>query len=162
MILSGVGYGICERLLEQLCYVSPPDLEPQFRNLLDTAAIDQLPLNPPAEGLTLVLACRSMSRADAARKSLLKDLDERMADQRRRLGPNPHAERFRANLRIEMQYIDMALMSSVFNAAAELCQKCLLSGKPLSLTNDVSVGTRISLTLFATRVSRASPASTGG
>jgi 3-keto steroid reductase len=118
---SGVGYGICERLLEQLSYARPPDATPQLRAVLDAAALADVPTPPPADGLTLVLACRSLGRADAARTTLLRGLDAALAAR----GPDAHAQRFRANLRIELQYVDMAAMRSVFDAAAELCRKCV-------------------------------------
>jgi 3-keto steroid reductase len=150
-----VGYGICERLLEQLCYASPPDLELQLGGVLNPSSIQEMAEVPPTECLTLVLACRSMSSADAARKSLLRNLDSQLVGRRKTCGYDEHAQRFRENLRIDLQYIDMAVMSSVLKTAAELRQRRVFSSSPSSGFN-VSIappGTPISPTSFATRAS---------
>jgi 3-keto steroid reductase len=69
------------------------------------------------------MACRSQKRADAARADLLARLDRELERRRRVHGPDAHAVRFRANLRVEFQYLDLALLSTVFTAAIALSQK---------------------------------------
>lgn len=123
MPFSGVGFGVCKRLLFQLSYAHPPDSEPEFVNLLDRSSLGSLHVSP-CSGLTLVLACRSLSKAEVARKELYAALDEELATRKRQPGYDGHGDLFRANVKINVQYIDMASMGSVFAAAKELSQKC--------------------------------------
>jgi 3-keto steroid reductase len=71
----GVGYGICQRLLLQLCQATPSDSRPQ--------AFASIPSDEPTKptrynGVTLIMACRNMKRADVARKQLLQWFDEEL------------------------------------------------------------------------------------
>jgi len=121
---SGVGFGICRRLLLQLSQSTPPDACPQF-----------LPVHPkvpfrtpkfavaPCDGLTLILACRNEKRALAARKSLLEDFESHILKERTRAGYDGHAERFAKNLDVRIHTIDTADLSSVFRFGRELRQK---------------------------------------
>lgn len=112
----------------------------------------------PCAGLTLVLACRSMSKAEAARKELFVALDEELARRKRGPGYDGHGDMFRANLQIDLQYIDMAAMGSVFQAANELALKCVtpsLRAHTPSHSHAFS-DTLISRTSSATQVSPAS------
>lgn len=119
---SGIGFGICKRLLFQLSYAHPPDAEPEFITVLDRKALGNVHISP-SPGLTLVLACRSMSKAEAARKELYAALDEELARRKQLPGYDRHGDVFRANLRIDLQYIDMAAMGSVFAASKEMSKK---------------------------------------
>jgi 3-keto steroid reductase len=108
--------------LYQLSFAHPPDAAIRFTSILDPQKIESVEVEP-CEGLTLIMACRSRSRADAARDDLFARLDKELERRRQEHGPDAHAARFRANLKIEFLYADLALLSSVFMAAQELSKK---------------------------------------
>ncbi|KAJ7762754.1 hypothetical protein DFH07DRAFT_813350 [Mycena maculata] len=116
---AGVGFGICRRLIFQLCLSNPPDSWPQSWANSDKTSAD----SAPVDGLTLIMACRSTQRADAARKDLYKELDVYMARLRARPGYDGHADVFRRNLKIEIEYLDLAALSSVFNFGEQMSKK---------------------------------------
>lgn len=120
VLFSGIGFGICHRLLIQLSQSSPPDAKPQFRSLRDTGGDVRV---EPCDGLTLVLACRSEQRAMEARKKLLGLLDEHIQQERCKPGYDGHADVFRENLRIDFHPIDLAVVSSVFRFGDRLAEK---------------------------------------
>ncbi|THV00555.1 3-keto sterol reductase [Dendrothele bispora CBS 962.96] len=128
---GGVGYGICQRLLFQLSEPNPTDInlvatgsDTSFSNSpkgsdTDTRRhADEFPL--PCEGLTLIMACRSLKRAEAARLKLLKRFDAHVEDLKKREGYTGHAERFRKNLRLEIHEVNLAMVSSIQAFAEEL------------------------------------------
>lgn len=83
---------------------------------------DDLPLSS-VQGLTLIMACRSTKRAEVARKGLYTLLDQHIQQQRKLPGYNGHADKFRENLKIDIHYLDLAILQSVFRFSAELSQK---------------------------------------
>jgi len=118
---AGVGFGICRRLLFQLCLSNPPDSWPQaWANPSDSHGSAE---TPPVDGLTLIMACRSTQRAEAARKDLYKELDVYIARLRARPGYDGHADVFRRNLKIEIEYLDLAVLSTVFNFAVRVSKQ---------------------------------------
>ncbi|KAF8075838.1 hypothetical protein FPV67DRAFT_1469452 [Lyophyllum atratum] len=116
---GGIGFGICQRLLFQLCHTNPTDALPQ------PFARDDSTSDLPAEcdGLTLVMACRSVKRAEAARTKLLGLLDAHVARLQRRPGYDGHAHVFRKNVTIDIIALDLAMISSVFKFADEVSTK---------------------------------------
>ncbi|KAJ7179606.1 3-keto sterol reductase [Mycena filopes] len=116
---AGVGFGICRRLLFQLCLSNPPDSQPQAwaQHSTDTLGSEE-PLR--ADGLTLVMACRSTQRAETARKDLYQELDAHIAQLRARTDYDGHADVFRRNLKIEVERLDLAELNSVFAFAAQM------------------------------------------
>lgn len=80
---SGLGYGYCQRLLRQLSTAPPappPDTRLHPRNVPQPAnpsdsrfSHDDVVQEPPS--LTLIMACRSRSKAEQAIKSLLHEHD---------------------------------------------------------------------------------------
>ncbi|KAH0839589.1 NAD(P)-binding protein [Lanmaoa asiatica] len=106
---SGVGFGICHRLLFQLSTSGRDSVS------------NELELN--CDGLTLILACRSKQRADAARAKLYDIADEQV--RRAKCSPDydGHAEIFRKNLHIAIHIIDLADIQSVLHFADEIAQK---------------------------------------
>ncbi|KAF8156142.1 3-keto sterol reductase [Pholiota molesta] len=70
---GGVGYGVCQRLLVQLCQRNAPDAQPQAFASNIKAEKENAPEG--YQGLTLILACRNMERAEAARANLLQWLE---------------------------------------------------------------------------------------
>ncbi|KAF8915163.1 hypothetical protein CPB85DRAFT_438600 [Mucidula mucida] len=106
---SGVGFGICERLLHQLSHAVPPDIEA----LNIPTGADSLPI--PSDGVTLIMACRSVQRAEAAKKELLQSLDAYIQSRVHTEGVvDEHADSFRLNVEIDVLAVDLADLASVF------------------------------------------------
>ncbi|KIO03131.1 hypothetical protein M404DRAFT_1001750 [Pisolithus tinctorius Marx 270] len=116
---SGVGFGICHRLLVQLSSNRCEDAYPKypFHNFL-ASADPQL----PCEGLTLILACRSRQRAEAAKSQLYSLLDKHISQLRKSPRYDGRADKFRQNLVISVHLIDLACVRSVFDFADEVTQ----------------------------------------
>ncbi|CAE6491945.1 unnamed protein product [Rhizoctonia solani] len=106
---SGVGFGVCQRLLTQLSQKSPPDASPKAQKHPITSPDDEISPFLPADGLTLILACRSAQRAETARSSLYKLIDDTLARR-----DTPHGRAFRKNLEIEIVSLDLSSVESVF------------------------------------------------
>ncbi|KAF7313423.1 hypothetical protein HMN09_00498200 [Mycena chlorophos] len=117
---AGVGFGICQRLLFQLCTSTPRDSEPEPWSTRD----NDLALEPPtANGLTLILACRSVKKAEAARDDLYHLLDGHIKTLRAHAEYDGYADDFRHNLTIEVEHLDLAEISSVFDFAARVSKR---------------------------------------
>jgi len=112
---SGVGFGICQRLLLQLCQLNPSDSLPQaFTSGLksDAKAADVYP------GVTLIMACRNMKRGEAARLKLLQWLDNHVQElQQGSTVDADHLRTFRASCEIQVAPLDLASFSSVLKFA---------------------------------------------
>ncbi|KAG8882016.1 hypothetical protein FRB97_008790 [Tulasnella sp. 331] len=108
---QGVGFGICERLLLQLSKSSPPDASLHPEGIPVTQTLPPTPVS----GLTLILACRNPSRAQAARKKLLKLLDSHIEDRRVIRGYDGHADVFRKGLRIDFVKCDLSTSTGAFD-----------------------------------------------
>ncbi|EJU06459.1 NADP-binding protein, partial [Dacryopinax primogenitus] len=98
---SGVGQGICERLVLQMAGALPP---------LDTP-ISQEDVSS-ATSITLIMACRNKKRAAAARTKVLDRL-EQSGDQ----------ERLRERLRIEPEDLDLGSLHSVYRFCMNMQHK---------------------------------------
>lgn len=85
------------------------------------------PKSTRVDGLTLIMACRSTQRAEAARKDLYKELDAYIARLRARPGYDGHADVFRSNLKIETEYLDLAVLSTVFDFAAQMAKQSVIT-----------------------------------
>lgn len=72
---GGVGLGVCERLLEQFSYPSPPDSTALYQGRVDPAGT---PFDA-VDGCTLILACRNAAKAKDA-VTALQALLARMQD----------------------------------------------------------------------------------
>ena len=123
-VLSGIGFGICERFLLQLSSTNPSDAQPQKKifSTWASASKNEAPISN-VQGLTLILACRNMKKAASARTELYSRLDAHIKKQRMLPGYDGHADSFRENLKIEIHYLDLAVIRSVFRFNAELSQK---------------------------------------
>ena len=106
---SGVGFGICHRLLSQLTIGG--------RHPVSNG------LELDCDGLILILACRSKQRAEAARVKLCDIADELVLRARHSPDYDGHAEIFRKNLHIAIHTIDLANIQSVFHFADEVARK---------------------------------------
>ncbi|CAE6420776.1 unnamed protein product [Rhizoctonia solani] len=112
---SGVGFGVCHRLLVQLSQKSPSDASPKAQKHPITSPDNEISPFVPADGLTLILACRNAQRAETARAGLYKLIDKEVASRN-----TPHAQSFRKNLDIEIVKLDLSSVESVFECAADV------------------------------------------
>ncbi|KIL67356.1 hypothetical protein M378DRAFT_102521 [Amanita muscaria Koide BX008] len=119
---GGVGFGICQRLLSQLCLKQPRDAQLQPLALSSDNA-DVSPPFSPCDGMTLIMACRSIKRAEAARVQLLNFLDARVAYLKTRPHYDGHAETFRKNVDIVVTQLDLAEIASVLRFADQVVSK---------------------------------------
>ena len=119
-----MGFGICERLLLQLSSRRPSDSQPQVElvSIWGSAMQHEAPITD-VQGLTLIMACRSQSKAESARTMLYHSLDAHITKQRSLPGYDGHADSFRKNLSIEIHYLDLAIIQSIFRFSTELSQK---------------------------------------
>lgn len=117
-----MGFGICHRLLVQLSQRQPQDAQPQFR-YQDLDGKNEGVQIPPCDGLTLILACRSIQRAEAAHNRLHELLDVHVEKQKKLPGYDGHADLFRSNVKIEIEYLDLAKMSTIFQFSRNIKNK---------------------------------------
>ncbi|KAG1803395.1 NAD(P)-binding protein [Suillus subaureus] len=114
---SGVGLGICQRLLVQLISRSPTDAQPHYDfHVQKTTTTDDVSF----DGLTLILACRSRQRGEAARDKLYQFADEQVRHFEILSGYDGHAETFRKHLTIVVHTVDLSRIQTVFRFADEV------------------------------------------
>jgi 3-keto steroid reductase len=115
---SGVGFGICQRLLEQLATKGSPDAHASW--ITSPPGSSEQPV---CDGLTLIMACRSLKRAEAAKIKLEQSFRRFVQECKKLEGYDGHAERFAANVMIDIIYLDLALVKSVFQFAETVSQR---------------------------------------
>ncbi|KAF8164871.1 3-keto sterol reductase [Crassisporium funariophilum] len=114
---GGVGFGICQRLLLQLCQPNPPDALPQ----LFASNIKKEGKGPATyTGVTMILACRNMKRADKARTKLLHWFEEHVDELSQRPEDDGYATAFLANCEVQIRQLDLASIQSVLEFAATM------------------------------------------
>ncbi|KAG2148026.1 NAD(P)-binding protein [Suillus clintonianus] len=113
---SGIGLGICQRLLVQLISKSPTDAQPHYDFHVQSKIVDGVSFN----GLTLILACRSRQRGEAARDKLYQFADEQVRQHETFPGYDGHAETFRKHLTIVVHTVDLSRIQTVFRFADEV------------------------------------------
>ncbi|EGO27194.1 hypothetical protein SERLADRAFT_333162, partial [Serpula lacrymans var. lacrymans S7.9] len=118
---TGIGFGICRRLLIQLSSKRPLDAQPRYRFQFEQDDLEELEV--PYDGLTLILACRSIPKAEAARRELYELVDAHIARLRQEPGYDGHADTFRSNLNIEIHKVDLAHVPSIFTFADEISER---------------------------------------
>lgn len=116
MLHSGVGFGICQRLLLQVTSKSPKDAQPLYDFHVKQEIDEEVSFN----GLTLILACRNRQRGEAARDKLYRLVDERVRQLETVPGYDGHAGTFRKHLTIAVHIVDLARIQSVFSFADEV------------------------------------------
>lgn len=113
---SGVGLGICQRLLVQLISKSPTDAQPHYDFHIQKTTTDDASF----DGLTLILACRSRQRGEAARDNLYQFADEQVRHLKMLPGYDGHAETVRKHLTVVVHTIDLSRIQTVFRFADEV------------------------------------------
>ncbi|KAM5539663.1 hypothetical protein V8D89_006772 [Ganoderma adspersum] len=118
---SGVGFGVCHRLLHQLSYPNPPDARPYF---VSSHASPQHsgPLSDQA-GITIVMACRNPHRAETARTRLYSLLDQHISALQQGSQEHGYATAFRSTVKLELETLDLASMKSVMDFGKSITQK---------------------------------------
>lgn len=122
-VYSGVGYGICQRLLSNFCGAPlPTDALPQP---LATPGSPVACEYTPTTKLTLILACRNPKKATAARDGLLQYVDELIAQQQKNVDQKQleRMKEFRKNLEIDLLKLDLASSASAFNFCDEVSSR---------------------------------------
>ena len=121
---SGVGFGICRRLLHGFLQNSPDDASPLFPRFgADEPGIEY----PCTAGLTLIMACRSRQRAEAARRKLLELFEDDVARLGGRISADGGVERrrveaLRDNLVVAVHLLDLASVQSTLAFADEVAR----------------------------------------
>ena len=119
---SGVGFGICRRLLYDLAQDLPEDGRPVFPRSGGAGDYRASDLEYPCSGLTLIMACRSRQRAEAARKELLELFERDVAPMRGYPGGAERIAAFRANFVISIHLLDLASVQSTLAFADEVAR----------------------------------------
>ena len=112
---SGVGFGACERLLEQLSSVHQTDANPQFDIPVESKEVPDE--RPQWSGLTLIMVCRNMQKAEAACGKLLSYLDRILETRRAKGVVDEYGRNFRQNLVLEIEKCDFTSVKSVVDCA---------------------------------------------
>ena len=123
-IYSGVGFGACERLLEQLSSEHQTDANPQFDIPVESKDVPDE--RPQWSGLTLIMVCRNMQKAEAARGKLLSYLDQILKARTANGAPDEYGQNFRENLVIEIEKCDFTSVKSVVDCARGMRLKSVL------------------------------------
>jgi 3-keto steroid reductase len=125
---SGVGYGICERLLLNFCGGEALDALPQpFASPGNKTPCEFT----PNTRLTLIIACRNPSRASSAKANLLLFLDKHIEKHVKKHSKSDghrkeHIEQmkeFGKNLEIDLLPLDLASIESTFEFCSLVYEK---------------------------------------
>jgi 3-keto steroid reductase len=117
----GVGYGICQRLLLQICQRDPPDSHPQLPTPGDVLALPETGY----KGVILIMACRNMKRADAARTKLLHWFSQQIEKVERKTlkkEDKEHARAFSRDCDVQIAELDLASFGSVVEFSTKIKQ----------------------------------------
>ena len=138
-ISSGVGFGICQRLLSNFLGLEQPvDSLPQA---LATPG-DNLPCQyVPCTSLTIVMACRSKKAGEGAREKLLKKLDEDIKYRSKTGTPEQRTRytKFRETVRLDIMPLELAYSSSTLDFCDLVQQRYVISGATFLFT-DLCIG----------------------
>jgi len=78
------------------------------------------------QGVTLIMACRNMKRAGAARTKLLQWLDTHLVElQKLPTYDKDYVLKFRTNLNVHIYELDLASVSSVLKFGATIRKECV-------------------------------------
>ncbi|KAI0945840.1 hypothetical protein AcV7_009969 [Taiwanofungus camphoratus] len=122
---AGIGFGICHRFLVQLSQPTPPDASFYFTSLLpdEKAGAQFGAFESCSAGVTIIMACRDVGRAEAARTKLYGLLDAHIAKINNRTPSYHYAVEFRTNLQIQIHRLDLSDIHSVLHFGKEISQK---------------------------------------
>lgn len=101
--------------MAQLSSEHQTDADPQFNIPAESKDIPDE--RPQWSGLTLIMVCRNMQKAEAARGRLLSYLDQILRARKAEGIAGEHGENFRQNLVIEIEKCDFTSVKSVVDCA---------------------------------------------
>ena len=101
--------------MDQLSSEHQTDANPQFD--IPVESKDTPDERPRWSGLTLIMVCRNMQKAEAARGKLLSYLDRILGARRAGGVADEHGQNFRENLTIEIEKCDFTSVKSVIDCA---------------------------------------------
>jgi 3-keto steroid reductase len=144
-ISSGVGFGICQRLLSNfLGLEQPADSLPQA---LATPGHNRPCQYVPCTSLTIIMACRSKKAGEGAREKLLNKLDEdiKYRSKKGTLEQRARYKKFRETVRLDIMPLELSHSSSVMDFCDMAQQRYVIFGVTLLFT-DLCIGIHISAT----------------
>ncbi|OBZ68898.1 3-keto-steroid reductase [Grifola frondosa] len=99
---GGVGYGICQRLMIQLSQLDPADARPVFPEVSTKLSQSEYAAfrSSAAAGVTIIMACRDLNRAEVAKTKLYVVLDDHIKKLPEGSSSREYATRYRANFRL--------------------------------------------------------------
>lgn len=126
-----MGFAVCHRLLVQLSRKTPPDSLPQpdVTRRIPVQTDPQVGLGieeGDCDGITIIMACRSIKKAEDARADLLRLLDEDIDLQKTQPDYAGHADAFRRNVNIVIHQLDLGSIKSIFEFGKEVNAKYVL------------------------------------
>jgi len=142
---SGVGFGICQRLLSNfLGLEQPADSLPQA---LATPGHNLPCQYVPCTSLTIIMACRSKKAGEGARENLLKKLDEDIKHRSKTGTPEQRTryKKFRETVRLDILPLDLSHSSTVMDFC-DMVQQRYLTSSVTSLFTDLCIGIHMSVT----------------
>ena len=132
-ISSGVGFGICQRLLSNFLGLEQPvDSLPQA---LATPG-DTVPCQyAPCTSLTIIMACRSKRAGEEARENLFKKLDEDIKYRSKKGTPEQRTRynQFRERVRLDIRPLELSHSSSVLDFCELVQQQHVIPGVKFSI-----------------------------
>jgi 3-keto steroid reductase len=123
---SGIGLGLCHRLLAALSLATDQPITeslPQYSAFApdQSTSTSSLPTPPRAEiTLTLILACRSLTKAQVAKEQLL-ERHLKLLEKRRRAGLTT-PETWTKGLRLDIELLDVDAPNGE-NGILDFCQR---------------------------------------
>lgn len=111
--------------MEQLSSEHQTDANPQFDIPVESKDVPDE--RPRWSGLTLIMVCRNMQKAETARGKLLSQLDRVLEARRARGVLDEHGQEFRQNLVINIEKCDFTSVKSVVDCARGMRTKSVLS-----------------------------------
>ncbi|KAF8493821.1 hypothetical protein JB92DRAFT_2818585 [Gautieria morchelliformis] len=110
---SGIGYGICQRLLSQTSQRRPPD-SCIILNQHHSSAEPRISSSGPLRSLHLIMACRNLEKAEAAKSKLLQWFEKTLKASSPKTGLKSEQLEFFEKLRVHVLPLDLASVQSTF------------------------------------------------
>jgi 3-keto steroid reductase len=126
---SGVGYGICQRLLSQMSQRCPSDSSTTL-NRHHNSAEPRISSSGPLRSLHLIMACRNLKKAETAKSKLLHWFEKTVKVTSPMGGLNSEQIEFFEKLRVQILPLDLASVQSTFAFCKQVIEKCVYSNYP--------------------------------
>ncbi|KZT20333.1 3-keto sterol reductase [Neolentinus lepideus HHB14362 ss-1] len=116
---SGIGFAMSQCLVAQLSQKDPSNAHPLPNLGGDAAGISLVPW----DGLTLVLACRNVAKAEAAHQKLHQFAETEVTQHRKWPSYDGHGDEFLQKLSIDVLPLDLAVLDSVFKFGHDVMRR---------------------------------------